>query len=94
MILTGEIDISVGSLFAVCGVVAGVLAKAGGRLEALAAPDPVEALGINDRKQLAAVAALKPQAQAAIAVQRGERALELQVTVAQRPRVQAKRPER
>ncbi len=29
VILTGEIDISVGSLFAVCGVVAGVLAKAG-----------------------------------------------------------------
>jgi rhamnose transport system permease protein len=29
VILTGEIDISVGSMFAVCGVVAGVLAKAG-----------------------------------------------------------------
>ena len=29
VILTGEIDISVGSIFAVCGVVAGVLAKAG-----------------------------------------------------------------
>ena len=29
VILTGEIDISVGSLFAVCGVVAGVLAKTG-----------------------------------------------------------------
>ena len=29
VILTGEIDISVGSLFAVCGVVAGVAAKAG-----------------------------------------------------------------
>ncbi|MBI2156862.1 MAG: bifunctional UDP-N-acetylglucosamine diphosphorylase/glucosamine-1-phosphate N-acetyltransferase GlmU [Candidatus Rokubacteria bacterium] len=39
--------------------VIGVLAKAGGRLEALATPDPVEALGINDRKQLAAVAALQ-----------------------------------
>src|SRR5713226_3870334 len=38
--------------------VVGILAKSGGRLEALAAPDPVEALGINDRKQLAAVAAL------------------------------------
>jgi bifunctional UDP-N-acetylglucosamine pyrophosphorylase/glucosamine-1-phosphate N-acetyltransferase len=36
-----------------------VLAKAGGRIEALAAPDPVEALGINDRKQLAAMAALQ-----------------------------------
>jgi rhamnose transport system permease protein len=29
VMLTGEIDISVGSMFAVCGVVAGVLAKAG-----------------------------------------------------------------
>jgi rhamnose transport system permease protein len=29
VILTGQIDISVGSMFAVCGVVAGVLAKAG-----------------------------------------------------------------
>jgi bifunctional UDP-N-acetylglucosamine pyrophosphorylase/glucosamine-1-phosphate N-acetyltransferase len=38
--------------------VVGILAKSGGRLEALAAPDPVEALAINDRKQLAAVAAL------------------------------------
>ena len=39
--------------------VIGILAKAGGRIEALAAPDPVEALGINDRKQLAAVAAVQ-----------------------------------
>jgi bifunctional UDP-N-acetylglucosamine pyrophosphorylase/glucosamine-1-phosphate N-acetyltransferase len=39
--------------------VIGILAKAGGRLEALAAPDPAEALGINDRKQLAAVAAIQ-----------------------------------
>lgn len=37
----------------------GILAKAGGRIEALAAPDPVEALGINDRKQLAAVGGLQ-----------------------------------
>src|ERR1035437_4075252 len=29
VILTGQIDISVGSMFAVCGIVAGVLAKAG-----------------------------------------------------------------
>src|SRR5712691_687492 len=29
VILTGQIDISVGSVFAVCGVVAGVLSKAG-----------------------------------------------------------------
>lgn len=29
VVLTGEIDISVGSMFAVCGVIAGVLAKAG-----------------------------------------------------------------
>jgi len=39
--------------------VIGILAKAGGRIEALAAPDPAEALGINDRKQLAAVAAIQ-----------------------------------
>ena len=38
--------------------VIGILAKAGGRVEALAVPDPVEALGINDRKQLATVAAI------------------------------------
>jgi rhamnose transport system permease protein len=37
VILTGEIDISVGSSFAVCGVVAGVLAKAGLPLAALVA---------------------------------------------------------
>jgi bifunctional UDP-N-acetylglucosamine pyrophosphorylase/glucosamine-1-phosphate N-acetyltransferase len=36
----------------------GILARAGGRIEALAAPDPVEALGINDRGQLAAAAAI------------------------------------
>src|SRR6266705_5729275 len=38
--------------------VIGILAKAGSRIEAVAAPDPVEALGINDRKQLAGVAAI------------------------------------
>ena len=38
--------------------VIGILAKAGGRVEAVTAPDPVEALGINDRRQLAAVAAI------------------------------------
>src|SRR5256884_1404070 len=38
--------------------VIGILAKAGSRIEAVAAPDPIEALGINDRKQLAAVAAI------------------------------------
>src|SRR5439155_812249 len=38
--------------------VIGILAKAGGRIEAVTAPDPVEALGINDRRQLAAVAAI------------------------------------
>jgi bifunctional UDP-N-acetylglucosamine pyrophosphorylase/glucosamine-1-phosphate N-acetyltransferase len=41
--------------------VIGILAKAGGRIEALAAPDPSEALGINDRKQLATVAAIQRQ---------------------------------
>src|SRR5207302_8076112 len=39
--------------------VIGILARAGGRIEAVAAPDPVEALGINDRKQLAALAAIQ-----------------------------------
>jgi rhamnose transport system permease protein len=38
IILTGNIDISIGSVFAVCGVVAGVLAKAG-------APIPIAGLG-------------------------------------------------
>ena len=38
VILTGQIDISVGSIFAICGVVAGVLAKSG-------LPLPVAALG-------------------------------------------------
>src|SRR5438874_469002 len=39
--------------------VIGILARASGRIEAVAAPDPVEALGINDRKQLAALAAIQ-----------------------------------
>jgi bifunctional UDP-N-acetylglucosamine pyrophosphorylase/glucosamine-1-phosphate N-acetyltransferase len=38
--------------------VIGILAKAGGRIEAVTAADPVEGLQINDRKQLAAVAAI------------------------------------
>jgi rhamnose transport system permease protein len=37
VILTGQIDISVGSMFAICGVVAGVLAKAGLPLSLVAA---------------------------------------------------------
>ena len=37
VILTGQIDISVGSLFAICGVVAGLLAKAGLPLPLVAA---------------------------------------------------------
>jgi rhamnose transport system permease protein len=37
VILTGQIDISVGSMFAICGVVAGVLAKAGLPLPLVAA---------------------------------------------------------
>ena len=37
--------------------VVAILAKDGARLEAVAAPDPEECMGINDRKQLAAVAA-------------------------------------
>ncbi len=42
----------------------------------------------NTAQLMAAVAALPPRAQARLDVQRGERALELQVTVAQRPPVQ------
>ena len=36
-----------------------VLAKAGGRVEAVSVEDPDEALGVNDRKQLAALAAIQ-----------------------------------
>jgi len=39
--------------------VIGILARAGERIEAMAAQDPLEALGINDRKQLAALAAIQ-----------------------------------
>jgi bifunctional UDP-N-acetylglucosamine pyrophosphorylase/glucosamine-1-phosphate N-acetyltransferase len=39
--------------------VVGILARSGARLEALAVADPSDALGVNDRKQLAAVAALQ-----------------------------------
>lgn len=39
--------------------VIGILARAGERIEAIAAQDPLEALGVNDRKQLAALAAIQ-----------------------------------
>jgi bifunctional UDP-N-acetylglucosamine pyrophosphorylase/glucosamine-1-phosphate N-acetyltransferase len=39
--------------------VIGILARAGGRIEALTVHDPAEALGVNDRRQLAAVAAIQ-----------------------------------
>jgi bifunctional UDP-N-acetylglucosamine pyrophosphorylase / glucosamine-1-phosphate N-acetyltransferase len=39
--------------------VIGLLAKAGGRVEAISVDDPEEALGVNDRKQLAALAAIQ-----------------------------------
>jgi bifunctional UDP-N-acetylglucosamine pyrophosphorylase / glucosamine-1-phosphate N-acetyltransferase len=39
--------------------VVGLLARAGGRVEAVAVSDPAEALGVNDRKQLAQVAAIQ-----------------------------------
>jgi len=39
--------------------VIGILARAGARVEAVAVGDPVEALGVNDRKQLAALAAIE-----------------------------------
>ncbi len=45
----------------------------------------------NTTQLLNAVAALKPQTQAVIGVQRGDRAIELTVTVVQRPKLQAAR---
>jgi bifunctional UDP-N-acetylglucosamine pyrophosphorylase/glucosamine-1-phosphate N-acetyltransferase len=39
--------------------VVGILARAGERVEAIAADDPLEALGVNDRKQLAALASIQ-----------------------------------
>ncbi len=39
--------------------VVGLLARAGARVEAVTVADPTEALGVNDRKQLAAVAAIQ-----------------------------------
>src|SRR5919108_210633 len=39
--------------------VIGLLAKAGGRIEAIAVEDSEEALGVNDRKQLAALGAIQ-----------------------------------
>jgi bifunctional UDP-N-acetylglucosamine pyrophosphorylase / glucosamine-1-phosphate N-acetyltransferase len=41
--------------------VIGILARAGEGIDAIVASDPVEALGVNDRKQLAAVAAIQRQ---------------------------------
>lgn len=45
----------------------------------------------NTVQLLAAVAALKPQTPAVIGVQRGDKAMELKVVVAQRPKTQARR---
>jgi serine protease DegQ len=45
----------------------------------------------NTSQLLTAVAALKPQTPAVIAVQRGDKALELKVTVAQRPKARRER---
>ena len=39
--------------------VIGILARAGERIEAVVTADPVEALGVNDRRQLATVAAIQ-----------------------------------
>ncbi len=39
--------------------VIGILARAGGRIEAITVHDPAEALGVNDRRQLATVAAIQ-----------------------------------
>ncbi len=46
---------------------------------------------INTVQLLAAVAALKPQAPATIGIQRGDKAIDLKVTVAQRPKSQPRR---
>ena len=46
---------------------------------------------VNAAQLLNAVAALKPQAVAAIAVQRGDKAIDLSVTVGQRPKARAQR---
>ncbi len=48
----------------------------------------------NTSQLLTAVAALKPQTAAVISVQRGEKAMDLRVTVAQRPKTQLPRRER
>jgi serine protease DegQ len=45
----------------------------------------------NTAQLLSAVAALEPDAQATIGVQRGDKMLRLTVTVAQRPKAQARR---
>jgi bifunctional UDP-N-acetylglucosamine pyrophosphorylase/glucosamine-1-phosphate N-acetyltransferase len=39
--------------------VVGILARSGGRIEAITVHDPAEALGVNDRRQLATVAAIQ-----------------------------------
>jgi bifunctional UDP-N-acetylglucosamine pyrophosphorylase/glucosamine-1-phosphate N-acetyltransferase len=39
--------------------VVGIMARKGGRIEAVTVDDPTEALGVNDRRQLAAVAAIQ-----------------------------------
>ena len=39
--------------------VIGILARAGGRIEAITVQDPAEALGVNDRRQLAVVTAIQ-----------------------------------
>jgi S1-C subfamily serine protease len=45
----------------------------------------------NTVQLLSAVAALKPSERAVIGVQRGDKAMQLTVTVAQRPRTQVRR---
>jgi serine protease DegQ len=45
----------------------------------------------NPAQLLAAVAGLKPLSQATVALQRGKQAVEVSLTVAQRPKVQARR---
>ncbi len=76
-------------------LITGVLQKGPAGAAGLRPGDVVVKVGqtpvTNTAQLLTAVAELKPQEKTQIGVQRGDRALELTVTVAQRPRAQARR---
>jgi S1-C subfamily serine protease len=77
----------------ITGVLQGGPASRGG----LRPGDVVTAIGstevANTAELLAAVAALRPQSTAAVTVQRGTQALQLNLVVAQRPKAQRRSPE-